>query len=82
VLIMSAVNRVDATAMEVLNDINRDLLEQSIRFHLAEVKGPVQDRLINSPLWRSLSGTVYLSVNAAYEALDAQRPQLDGAWAV
>jgi SulP family sulfate permease len=82
VLIMSAVNRVDATAMEVLNDINRDLLEQSIRLHLAEVKGPVQDRLVNSPLWKSLSGTVYLSVNAAFEALDAKRPATDSAWVV
>ena len=69
VLIMSGVNRVDTTAMEVLCDINSDLLSRAIRLHLAEVKGPVQDRLVNSPLWRSLSGEVYLSVNAAYEAL-------------
>jgi SulP family sulfate permease len=69
VLIMSGVNRVDTTAMETLCDINSDLLSRSIRLHLAEVKGPVQDRLVNSPLWRSLSGEVYLSVNAAYEAL-------------
>ncbi|MBS1227293.1 MAG: sulP [Proteobacteria bacterium] len=69
VLIMSGVNRVDTTAMEVLSDINSDLVSRAIRLHLAEVKGPVQDRLINSPLWKSLSGEVYLSVNAAYEAL-------------
>lgn len=69
VLIMSGVNRVDTTAMETLCDINSDLINRSIRLHLAEVKGPVQDRLVNSPLWRSLSGEVYLSVNAAYEAL-------------
>lgn len=69
VLIMSAVNRVDATAMEVLTDINRELGERRIRLHLAEVKGPVQDRLVNSPLWRSLSGSVHLSVNSAYEML-------------
>jgi sulfate permease, SulP family len=73
VLIMSGVNRVDATAMETLCDINSDLLSRAIRLHLAEVKGPVQDRLVNSPLWRSLSGEVYLSVNAAYEALIKQR---------
>jgi len=69
VLIMSGVNRVDTTAMEVLSDINSDLVSRAIRLHLAEVKGPVQDRLISSPLWKSLSGEVYLSVNAAYEAL-------------
>ena len=69
VLIMSAVNRVDTTAMEVLTDINRDLAERGIRLHLAEIKGPVHDRLSRTPLWTSLSGSVHLSVSAAYEAL-------------
>jgi SulP family sulfate permease len=73
VLIMSAVNRVDTTAMEVLTDLNRDLSERGIRMHLAEVKGPVQDRLMNSPLWDTLTGQVYLSVNSAFEALAAER---------
>lgn len=73
VLIMSAVNRVDTTAMEVLTDLNLDLSERGIRMHLAEVKGPVQDRLMNSPLWKALTGQVYLSVNSAFEALTAER---------
>ena len=73
VLIMSAVNRVDTTAMEVLTDLNRDLSERGIRVHLAEVKGPVQDRLMKSPLWKALTGNVYLSVNSAFEALSAER---------
>jgi SulP family sulfate permease len=69
VLIMSGVNRVDTTAMEVLTDINRDLTGRAIRLHLAEVKGPVQDRLIRSPLWTALSGSVHLSANSAFESL-------------
>lgn len=69
VLIMNAVNRVDTTAMEVLTDLNRDLLRRGIRLHLAEVKGPVQDRLLNSPLWQTLSGEVFLSVNSAFNKL-------------
>jgi SulP family sulfate permease len=73
VLILSAVNRIDTTAMEVLTDVNRDLLERGIRLHLAEVKGPVQDRLLHSPLWQALSGKVHLSVNSAFEALAAER---------
>lgn len=76
VLIMSAVNRVDTTAMEVLNDINRDLRARNIRLHLAEVKGPVQDRLIRSPLWKSLSGAVHLSVDGAFKSFcGADRPE-------
>jgi SulP family sulfate permease len=69
VLIMSAVNRVDATAMEVLADINRDLSTRGIRLHLAEVKGPVQDRLEKSPLWAQLSGAVHLSAQQAFDAI-------------
>ena len=69
VLVMSAVNYVDATAMEVLTDLNNDLLARKIRLHLAEVKGPVQDRLADTPLWRGLSGTVHLSANGAFETL-------------
>ena len=69
VLVMSAVNRVDTTAMEVLTDINRELVSRKIRLHLAEVKGPVQDRLVQSPLWKALSGDVHLSVNSAFEIL-------------
>ena len=68
VLILSAVNRIDTTAMEVLTDLNRELAEHGVRLHLAEVKGPVQDRLEKSPLWPALSGSVHLSVNEAFES--------------
>lgn len=74
VLVMSAVNRVDTTAMETLCDMDRDLSEQGIALHLAEVKGPVQDRLKRSPLWPALHGKVFLSANAAFEALAETKP--------
>jgi SulP family sulfate permease len=76
VLIMSAVNRVDTTAMEVLTDLHRDLLARGIHLHLAEVKGPVQDRLMRTGLWQALAGRVHLSVNAAFELLAGQQPSL------
>lgn len=82
VLIMSAVNRVDTTAMEVLTDLNRDLSTRGIRLHLAEVKGPVQDRLLYSPLWKALSGKVHLSVNGAFEALAAERQVETGLYVI
>jgi len=69
VLVMSAVNRVDTSAMETLRDINRNLAERGLRLHFAEIKGPVQDRLQDSPLWPELSGQVFLSANAAFNAL-------------
>ena len=69
VLVMSAVNLMDATAVEVFDELNRDLSERRIRLHLAEVKGPVQDRLMRTGFWQALSGEVYLSANDAFEAL-------------
>lgn len=72
VLVLSAVNRVDTTAMAMLCDINRDLGERGIRLHLAEVKGPVQDRLSRSRLWPTLTGRVFLSVNDAFATLAAE----------
>ena len=53
---MSAVNRVDATAMAVLTDLQRDLVERHIQLHLAEVKGPVQDRMQGTRLLAGLAG--------------------------
>jgi SulP family sulfate permease len=72
VLVMSAVNLMDATAVEVFSELNADLASRHICLHLAEVKGPVQDRLQRADLWKSLSGQVFLSSNEAFEAL---RPQ-------
>lgn len=69
VLVMSAVNLMDATAVEVFCELNADLATRQIRLHLAEVKGPVQDRLQRSALWSALSGKVFLSTNEAYESL-------------
>jgi SulP family sulfate permease len=67
VLIMSAVNRVDLTALEALTEVHQDLWARGIELHLAEVKGPVQDRMLHTMLWKNLSGRVHLSVNDAFE---------------
>ncbi len=69
VLVMSGVNLMDTTAAEVFAEFNQDLAERDIRLHLAEVKGPVQDRLMKSALWCALTGEVFLSANDAYERL-------------
>lgn len=69
VLVMSAVNLMDATAVEVFCELNRDLAGRGIRLHLAEVKGPIQDRLMRTGLWSTLSGEVFLSANDAFEKL-------------
>ena len=69
VLIMSAVNRVDLTGLEALTEIEQDLRARGIELHLTEIKGPVQDRMVGTELWKNLSGRVHLSTNAAFERL-------------
>jgi SulP family sulfate permease len=69
VLVMSGVNLMDTTAAEVFAELNQDLAERGIKLHLAEVRGPVQDRLMKSAFWSVLTGEVFLSANAAYEKL-------------
>ncbi len=69
VLIMSAVNRIDATALEVLTEVFLALKTRGINLHFAEIKGPVQDRLLNTVLYKNLSGRIHLSSNDAFEFL-------------
>ena len=71
VLVMSAVNRVDMTALEALTELEEGLRKRHIRLHLAEVKGPVQDRMARTLLWTRLGGRIHLSCNDAFEALQA-----------
>lgn len=45
VLICSAVNAIDVSALEMLENLRQELANREIGFYLAEVKGPVMDRL-------------------------------------
>ncbi|WP_193165426.1 SulP family inorganic anion transporter [Microbulbifer hainanensis] len=69
VMILSSVSRIDGTALERLQQVNRDLRGRKIRLHLSEVKGPVLDRLGRSHLLEELSGRVFLSSYIAELAL-------------
>lgn len=72
VLILSGVGYIDAGSLEMLESFERSLSEKGIRLHLAEVKGPVMDRLRHTPLLASLGDArVHLSTDAAVEALVA-----------
>ena len=61
VLQCSAINDIDASALESLEAINQRLAEAGMRLHLSEVKGPVMDRLQGTAFLAHLSGRVYLS---------------------
>ncbi|SPH27465.1 putative sulfate transporter [Ascidiaceihabitans donghaensis] len=72
VLMCSAVNEIDLSALETLELINVRLKELGIDLSLSEVKGPVMDRLQRGGLLKHLTGRVYLSQFAAFCALRGQ----------
>lgn len=69
VLQCSAINEIDASALESLQTIQERLAQAGIRLHLSEVKGPVMDRLQRAGLPARLSGQVFLSHHQAIETL-------------
>ena len=69
VLVLSAVNSIDTSALFALGELNAMLAARMVKLHLAEVKGPVMDRLKHSDLLGSLGGEVFLSTAMAWDAL-------------
>jgi len=65
ILMCTAVNEIDLSALEVLESINQRLEEASILLHLSEVKGPVMDLLDKTHFITDLSGKVWLSQHRA-----------------
>ena len=45
VLIGTAINAIDASALETLESLYADLQDANVQLHLAAIKGPVMDRL-------------------------------------
>ena len=73
ILQCSAINDIDASAMESLEAIDLRLRGAGVRLHLSEVKGPVMDRLRKTEFLNGLSGQVFLS---HYQAIVELAPEL------
>jgi SulP family sulfate permease len=71
ILMCSAVNEIDMSALESLEAINHRLHGLGIALHLSEVKGPVMDRLQRAHFLDELTGRVFLS---QYDAMRALTP--------
>ncbi|MBF9020270.1 sulfate permease [Rhodobacterales bacterium HKCCA1058] len=69
VLMCSAVNEIDMSALETLEALNTRLSEMGVRLHMSEVKGPVTDRLKRSHFLDELSGELFLSQYDAWVKL-------------
>lgn len=72
VLIMTAVNRVDLTAQEMLIRLNKTLAQQQKQLHYSEIKGPIMDTLVHTQVIKDLSGQVFLSTMMAVQTLTKQ----------
>jgi len=72
VLMCSAINEIDLSALESLEAVNARLRDMGIQLHLSEVKGPVMDRLKKQHFIEDLTGRVFLSQHEAYRALTTQ----------
>ena len=73
VLMCTAVNAIDLSALEVLESVNERLQEAGVKLHLSEVKGPVMDCLEKTDFLSKLGGEVFLSQHMAIEKLAAKR---------
>jgi SulP family sulfate permease len=69
ILMCTAVNEIDYTALETLEAVNLRLKQQGITLNLSEVKGPVMDMLNRTDFFAHLSGDVFLSQFDAFSTL-------------
>ncbi len=69
ILMASAVNAIDASALESIEAINHRMADAGVSLHLSEVKGPVMDALERGHFLHELTGRVWLSQNEAFEAV-------------
>jgi len=69
----SAVNDIDASALESLEIIAARLKDAGITLHFSEIKGPVMDKLKNSYLLAHLHGRVFLT---NYQAIQELTPEI------
>lgn len=74
VLILSGVATIDASGLELLEGLHHNLKQAGIDLHLAEVKGPVTDRLERTEFYRQLNSQhVFLSTHQAVLALSNKK---------
>jgi SulP family sulfate permease len=67
-MILSAVNQLDSTALAMLTDMQKDLAARKITLQFAEIKGPVLDRLRSTPLGEKMHDQMFLSTHEAFVA--------------
>jgi SulP family sulfate permease len=75
-LILSAVNQLDTTALGMLTELEKTLSARHITLQFAEIKGPVQDRLQPTELGDRMQNRIFLSTQQAFLDYQAKNPSL------
>lgn len=70
ILMCSAINAIDMSALESLEAINERLCDMGVSFHLSEIKGPVMDQLVDTDFLKHLTGEIFLSQKIAVDRLN------------
>lgn len=73
ILMCTAINMIDASALQSLEKIIDRLADSNVKLHLSEVKGPIMDRLKQSSLLDNLSGQVFITQHQAIQALETKQ---------
>ncbi|HDY98780.1 MAG TPA: sulfate permease [Pseudomonas sabulinigri] len=75
-LILSAVNHIDSTGLDMLSELTEGLSERDIHLHLAEVKGPLMDHLEHTDWITRQIDEIFPSTHIAFNTLaDLKRPE-------
>ena len=79
-LILSAVNHIDSTGLDMLCELSVGLRERDIQIHLAEVKGPVMDQLEQTDWIQAQVSDIFPSTHIAFNTLsELKRPTAEAA---
>ncbi len=70
-LICTATNFIDTSGLDMLEELSANLQEAGVTLHLAEVKGPVMDRLKETSFYKEMKGQVFFTTDIAMKTLVA-----------
>ena len=69
-LICTATNFIDTSGLEMLEGLSENLREIDVTLHLAEVKGPVMDKLKETTFYRNMSGKIFFTTDIAMKEIE------------
>ncbi len=74
-LICTATNFIDSSGLEMLELLSENLEEVGVTLHLAEVKGPVMDKLKETAFFKTMKGEIFFTTDIAMKSLASAKSQ-------